>query len=97
MPPLKAQGPDRYAACFFKQNWATVADEVSSVVLDILNLCSMTKELNSTNIALIPKIISPSCVMEFRPISLCNVLYKIVSKVLAYRLKIVLLDVISFF
>lgn len=72
-----------------------MGDEVSSVVLDILNSCSMTKKLNATNIALIPKINSPSCVTEFKPINLCNVLYKIVSKVLAKRLETILPHIIS--
>jgi hypothetical protein len=55
----------------------------------------MPEGLNSTNIALIPKVNSPSTTTEFRPISLCNVLYKLVSKVLAYRLKKILANIIS--
>jgi hypothetical protein len=49
------------------------------------------------NIALIPKDKNPSCVIEFRPISLCNALYRIVSKVLVNRLKVVLPSVISLY
>lgn len=51
--------------------------------------------LNETNIVLIPKVDSPSPMRDLRPISLCNVLYKIVAKVLANRLKKLLPKCIS--
>jgi hypothetical protein len=55
----------------------------------------MPLSLNSINTALIPKVKNPSNVSEFQPISLCNVLYKLVSKVLANRLKKILHLLIS--
>jgi hypothetical protein len=51
--------------------------------------------LIATNIALIPKGSSSTSVSEFKPISLCNVIYKIIAKVLANKLKVVLPNVIS--
>lgn len=51
--------------------------------------------INDTFITLIPKINDPSKVVDYRPISLYNVIYKIIPKVLANRLKLILHDIIS--
>ena len=80
---------------FYQQQWATVGPEVYEAALYFLNTSFMDGSINATNIALIPKVKSPMSVTDFRPISLCNVVYKIISKVLANRLKVVLPSVIS--
>jgi hypothetical protein len=72
-----------------------VGPDVCQTILSILNSGEISGELNSTYIAIIPKTKNPLNVTEFRPISLCNVLYKIVSKFLANRLKLVLPHIIS--
>lgn len=63
--------------------------------LNMLNLKRSTGDWNDTYIALIPKVKKPKRISEFRPISLCNVSYKIIAKVLVNRRKWVLNDVIS--
>jgi len=55
----------------------------------------MPDEVNKTTIVLIPKVKNPQVMKNFRPISLCNVLYKICSKVLANRLRIFLDEIVS--
>jgi hypothetical protein len=95
MGPLKTPGPDGLPAGFFQNHWVHLGDEVSQAIVDTLNLGVMPPAWNMTNIALIPKVKNPSMVTEFRPISLCNVLYKLISKVLANRLKKILPAIIS--
>jgi hypothetical protein len=95
MAPLKASGPDGLPADFFQKHWDLMGDEVCLAVLNTLNSGILPHYLNMTHIALIPKVKNPSNVTEFRPISLCNVLYKLISKVLANRLKKILPHIIS--
>jgi hypothetical protein len=92
---LKSPGPDGFSACFYQNSWPTVKGEVCNAVLEFLNFDVFDKDINATNIALIPKISNPTKVTDFRPISLCNVIYKLIAKVLANRMKKVLPAIIS--
>ena len=69
--------------------------DVTKCVLNALNSGVMPSGLNETFICLIPKVKSPQKITKFRPISLCNVIYKIIYKVLANRLKRILTVVID--
>ena len=90
MAPLKVPGSDGMSLVFFQKFWPLIGDEVTDYVLHLLNTATFPPHLNHTFISQIPKIQNPELVSEFRPISLCNVLYKIFFKVLANRLKKIL-------
>ncbi|XP_074306422.1 uncharacterized protein LOC141641666 [Silene latifolia] len=93
--PLKAPGPDGMNGLFYQTYWHIVGLLVLRTVLGILNGSPMPSEINHTHIVLIPKKKAPDKIRDFRPISLCNVVYKLVSKVLANRLKQFLSDIVS--
>ncbi|KAK9993595.1 hypothetical protein SO802_023298 [Lithocarpus litseifolius] len=95
MAPLKAPGPDGMPPLFYQNFWSLVGSDVTTSILHYLNTGSLPTPLNHTFITLIPKTKNPERVTEFRPICLCNELYKIFSKVLANRLKRVLPHLIS--
>ena len=95
MAPLKAPGPDGMPPLFYQHFWGTVSHDVTSSILMWLNSGTFPQSLNHTFITLIPKNNSPEHAHQFHPISLCNVLYKIFSKVLANCLKKVLSFIIT--
>jgi len=92
---LKAPGPNDMPALFYKKFWYTVGKDVAWEVIALLNGGSMQEGWNDTIVVLIPKIKNPKKLKDLRPTSLCNVVYKIASKVLSNRLKKILPDIIS--
>jgi hypothetical protein len=92
---LKAPGPDGLHALFYKKFWHLVGNDITAAVLRAINERTIPNGWNETMIVLIPKVDNPEEVSQFRPISLCNVVYKIISKMLAARLKVILPEIIS--
>lgn len=95
MSPTKAPGPDGLPTAFYHKHWHLVRYGVINTCLHILNNGGDIAPLNHTHIALIPKVSKPSRVTDFRPISLCNVIYRIIAKTIANRLKHILHYVIA--
>ena len=83
----KAPGPDGIPAFFFQAFWDIVKEDVTRAVQAFFHSGSLFKPLNHSYIVLIPKKPFPDEVSHFRPISLCNVIYKVISKVMVNRLK----------
>ena len=87
MKSMIAPGPDGMPPLFYKYHWSTVGVDVIEATLSALNTGTMPPFLNHTFISLIPKIKNPERAKDFHPISLCNVMYKLISKTIANCLK----------
>lgn len=93
--PLKAPGSDCFPARFFQKNWAVMKKDVCEAVKKFFENGEMQEGVNYTVIVMIPKKNSAEEMKDFKPISLCNVVYKVVAKCLVSRLRPLLQDIIS--
>ena len=91
----KSPGPDGMSALFYKHYWKVINQDLIEAVTSFFTRGHILTEINHTFITLIPKSDKAAKVNQFRPISLCNTIYKIISKILAARLKPLLHKVIS--
>jgi len=85
---FKCLGPDGISFGFIKKFWdiLNLKDDLMRFLHEFHRNGRLSKGINITFIALIPKVDSPQCLNEFRPISLVGSMYKILAKVLANRL-----------
>lgn len=90
MHPDKAPRPDSMTLAFFQKHWSVVGKNIIDLIRFFFDTGDIMEGLNETNIVLIPKKKKPSIITELCPIALCNVLMKVITKVLANRLKEVL-------
>uniref|UniRef100_A0A803PDR2 Reverse transcriptase n=1 Tax=Cannabis sativa TaxID=3483 RepID=A0A803PDR2_CANSA len=95
MHMLKAPGPDRMSGCFYRRYWEIVGMEVTQMVQTFFSSGVLEHRRNYTFICLIPKEENACIVDKFRPIFLCNFALKIISKIIATRLRTVIDKLIS--
>lgn len=95
MGSYKAPGPDGFPAIFYKKTWQVTGKALHSFVRGILEEEAIPARSMEATIVLIPKDEHPTSIRGFRPLSLCNVPTKLVSKVIVDRLKETLKELIS--
>ena len=95
MDSQKASGPNGLPALFYKKYWNIVGDSVVKAIINFFESGKMLNELNSTLTVLIPRIQNPTSDSQYSPISLCNVVYKTIAKLLVTRLRQILPKLIS--
>ena len=95
LKPFKAPGPDGIHAAFYQHFWHEVGNSVCEEVKNIFKDGIVPDQLNDTLVTLILKCKSPNSLNNYRPISLCNSVYKIVSKILVERIKSFLSKLVS--
>ncbi|KAK4384289.1 hypothetical protein Sango_3075800 [Sesamum angolense] len=85
-----APGPDGYTSAFYRAAWPVVGQSMFEAVGEFFRTGKILKQINTTLLALIPKVNMPTYVSDYRPISYCNVLYKAITKIIVKRLQRVL-------
>lgn len=95
IPATKSLEPDGFMAGVFQDHWEVVDGDIIRMLQAFHQSGRLLQKINHTHTVLILKVKVPRRMTELRPISLCNVVYKIIAKVLTMRLKTVMDQVIS--
>ncbi|GAA0167437.1 hypothetical protein LIER_22373 [Lithospermum erythrorhizon] len=95
MKGSNALGPDGFTLEFFKDTWSTTRNSVLTTVHSFFITGHMPRFINCTSLTLIPKVKYVKNMRDFRPISCCNVIYKIIFDLLVRRLKLILHKIVG--
>lgn len=95
MGRFKAPGPDGFQPVFYQDCWEVVENSVTRFVLGFFETRVLPESTNDALLVLIPKVAKPECITQFRPVSLCNVLFKVITKMMVIRLKNVISKLIG--
>ena len=87
---FKSPRLDGLHARFYQIFWLVVGRSVTEEIKNIFRDRKIPLTLNQTHIALIPKIKGPESIGSFRPISLCNTVYKVIIKIIVARIRTLL-------
>jgi hypothetical protein len=91
----KVPGLDGFSLAFFQVCWGVLKEDIMAVFADFHSRGKFKKSINSTFISLIPKVSGSFELKDYRPKSLVSGIYKIISKVLVNRLRLVMNNIIS--
>lgn len=90
-----APGEDGLTGIFYQKFWHVVGPSLSSEIRHFFDTAILPDGWNHTQLSLLPKVTKPTRMKDMRPISLCSVQYKIISKILCNRLKVFLPEIVS--
>ncbi|GJX22164.1 RNA-directed DNA polymerase, eukaryota [Tanacetum coccineum] len=91
----KSPGPDGFTFEFYRRYWKLIDQDVANDVFEFFSSGTFPPGSNSSFITLIPKMQDAKVIKDFHPISIIGSVYKIITKILANRLSLVILDLIS--
>jgi hypothetical protein len=94
MPADKSPGPDGFNGQFLKTCWHIIKEDIYGLCFDFYDGALNLESLNCGQITLIPKILAPVSVNDYRPITLPNCYLKIITKLLANRLQKIILSIV---
>lgn len=95
MGPFKAPGVDGFQAIFFQSQWKIMGKDFCSMIKGMFQEPAQIGDINDTLITLIPKVENVTMIKDLRPISLCNVSYRVITKIIAERLKGMMSNLVS--